>query len=437
MKIVVSAAATGAGKTLVARALCAAFSARGRNVQPYKIGPDYIDARLYEAFCGRPAYNVDLWLDGAARLRGHVAATMNGVDVAVFEGMMGLFDGDTEGTTSTAEVARLLDASVVLVLDGWTASQTLAAVALGLRTFSPGLRIAGAVLNRSGGGSHEAAVRTACARVGVPVLAAIPHDPALEVREHRLGLDRTDAVRSETAVAALGRRLAETIDLDALAPPASTMASGPPRAAPPVRARIAVAEDDAFWFTYPETLVALRAAGGAVVPFSPLADAALPAGVDGLWLSGGYPELHAATLAANLTMRASLRSAIDGGLPTYAECGGHMYLAEWLETDDGRFPMVGAIGGGTSMAAPRLTIGYRTAAAATETVLDPRGERLRAYAFHYANPALAAAPPAYVLENGDGEGVARGDLVSSFLHRHFLAGDDAIVRYVDRCVSRH
>jgi cobyrinic acid a,c-diamide synthase len=445
MNVVVSAAGTGVGKTLVARALCVAFADRGYRVQPYKIGPDYIDARLYAALCGRPAYNIDLWLDGAEGVRRHVAATKGDAEVAVFEGMMGLFDGDVEGTTSTAEIARLLDAQVVLVLDGWTASQTLAAVALGLRSYDRRVRIAGAILNRCGGPSHEAAVRRACERIGVPILAAIPHDAALAVRERHLGLDAADAQRSHEALLALGRRLSETLDfavtlrlskggrLDGLD---ATTCPSFDRIRMTARVRIGVAEDEAFWFTYPETLDALRAAGAEVVPFSPLRDAALPDAIAGLWLSGGYPELHAAALSANATMRAAIRNAIAGGLPTYAECGGHMYLAQWLETADGRYPMVGTIDGGTSMVGAALTIGYRTARACSDTPLDRAGDEIRGYAFHYARPFLVIDEPAYRFENGLTDGIARATLLSSFLHRHVLPGDPAALRFVAWCRSQ-
>jgi cobyrinic acid a,c-diamide synthase len=433
-RIVVSAAGTGAGKTLVARALCVALSAAGRRVQPYKIGPDYIDARLYEACCGRAAYNVDLWLDGPQRLLRHVRATLGDADVAVFEGMMGLFDGDSEGETSTAAVARLLDAAVLLVLDGWTASQTLAAVALGLRNYDPALRVVGAIVNRCAGGSHERAVRRACERAGVPVLAVIPHDPALQVPERALGLVPQAALDVTAAVAELGRRLGAQLDVDALAPRVPVGAR-PPASHARRRTRIAVAEDEAFWFTYRETLDALAHAGAEIVPFSPLRDARLPTNVDGLWIGGGYPELHVEQLAENASMRRSVREAIDAGMPTYAECGGHMYLGEWIETERGRLPMCGAVDGGTSMLAAKLTIGYRTVHVRCDTVLDEAGDEVRAYAFHYA-AGRAPEDPVYRVADGEDEGVARGALLSSFLHRHFVPGDAAIARFVERCAQR-
>lgn len=430
--VVVSAAGTGAGKTLAARALCAALRAAGRRVQPYKIGPDYIDGRLTARSAGRPAYNVDLWLDGPERTRRHVDATRGDADACVFEGMMGLYDGDDEGRTSTAHVALLLDAPVLLVLDGWTASQTLAAVAAGLRAYEPRLRIAGAILNRAGGAAHVRAVADALRTIGMPLLATIPYDAQAASLERHLGLDPHDDGARAAAVERIGALLATQLDLDALVSPRAAIA--PPAAASPPRTRVAVAEDDAFWFTYPETLLALRAAGAEPVPFSPLHDAALPERIGGVWLGGGYPELHARALAENVSMREAIRDAVLRGVPTYAECGGMMYLAQRLATADGTYPMCGAIAGETSMAQPRLTIGYRRASALNDGPLDASGASVRGYEYHYAQSALGG-PAAYRHDDGSTEGIATPSLTASFLHRHFVAGDAAIARFVARCVA--
>ena len=401
-------------------------------MQPYKIGPDYIDGRLTTRFAGRPCYSVDLWLDGEGAALRHVTATRGDADACVFEGMMGLYDGDNEGETSTAAVALLLDAPVLLVLDGWTASQTLAAVAAGLRDHEPRLRIAGAILNRAGGVSHARAVEGALRRSGIPLLGVLPFDGDVASAERALGLDREDAEARAEAVERVAARLRAELDLDALVPP-SVHAAGEPRKAPS-RVRIAVAEDEAFWFTYPETLLALQAAGAEAVMFSPLRDTALPPGIAGLWLSGGYPELHAATLAENAAMRSAIRDAMRDGLPTYAECGGMMYLAETLVTEDGAFPMCGAFVGATTIAEPRLTIGYRRAQACTDGPLDVRDAALRGYEFRYASGELAGQR-AYRYEDGSTAGVATATACASFLHRHFTVGDPAIARFVAQCTA--
>jgi cobyrinic acid a,c-diamide synthase len=436
-RFVVSAAGSGHGKTLVALALAKALRDAGARIQPYKIGPDYIDASFYARVAGRPAYNVDLWLDGEDGARAHVEATRGDADALLFEGMMGLFDGADDGSGTTADVARLVGARVVLVLDCWAASQTAAAVAFGLRAFDPRLDVAGVVLNRVGGVEHERAVREACARAGIAVLAAIPFAPEYRAEERRLGLDAAAVERRARAIDDLAVRLADSglvrSILDAPGESRAVESAGPAKPADPVR--IAYARDDAFWFTYPETLVALRAAGAEPVPFSPLRDAALPEGTRGVWLGGGYPESFAAELEANAPMRAAIARAAESGMPIYGECGGFMYLAETLETENGTFAMAGVLRGATSIAEPKLRIGYREACACADSPLDPNGATFRAYEFHYASAQLAEPTAAYAHGNAVRDGAVRGNVVASFLHRHILPGSASLARFVAACAA--
>ncbi len=435
-RLVVSAAGTGAGKTLVATALCAALRETGLRVAAYKTGPDYIDARLYAAVLGAPAHNLDLWLDGEEGVRRHVAATAGDADVVVIEGMMGLFDGDDEGATSTAKVAQTLDAAVLTVLDTWSASQSAAAVALGLRAYDPTLRHVGVILNRVGGASHCAAVKAACVRAGIEVLAAIPTRAEYRFPERLLGLDPGTFTARAAVVERLAAELATQLDLRALV---AAAACAPLATATPVRrlaprVRVAYADDAAFWFTYPETLDALRDAGAELVPFSPLHDCDLPRDVGALWIGGGYPEDYAATLEANVTMCAAIYDAIASGMPTYAECGGLMYLAQTLHTASGSHALVGAVAGATSIAEPRLHLGYRSATVATSSPLDVAGTPVRGYEFHYATPLLGPAPPAYEVV-GLTDGAVRDNCLAAFLHRHFLPGDPAIGRFVSAAAT--
>ncbi len=463
---VVTAAASGQGKTLVSLALCAALRSRGLRVAPYKIGPDYIDASFYARVAGRAAYNVDLWLDGEAGIRTHVAATRGESDVAILEGMMGFYDGANDGTGSTADVARVLDARAIVVLDCWASSQTVAAVALGLAAYDPRIAIAGVILNRVAGEEHERAIRDACVRANVTVLATVRYDVAYEAADRRLGLDPAAIERRVAAVDALAAEFAKNEALVALFSGASTIAASDatpatthananggangyantipnanadaayaretPRA---TRPRIAYAHDDAFWFTYPETLDALRAAGAEPVAFSPLRDRALPDGTRGMWIGGGYPETYAADLEANTPMRVAVARACASGMPVYAECGGMMYLAERLHTEDGSFAMVGAIAGSTSIARPRLAIGYRDAVAAADSPLDRAGDPIRGYEFHYASAEIAEATPAYAFAGDARDGAVRGNVVAGFLHRHFLTGCAPIARFVAACAA--
>jgi len=437
VNIVISAPGTGAGKTLVSQALCSALRRTGRVAQPYKIGPDYIDAHFYERVAGRPAYNVDLWLDGAEASRVHVAATRGDADVALFEGMMGLYDGDDAGENTSADVAKTFDADVVVVLDLWLASQTGAAIALGLAHYDADVRIAGVILNRVGGPAHERSVRAACDAHDIRVLGAIPYDDAYTAADRRLGLDPAAVERRYAAVEQLGARIAATWDLTPFTGRRSANRRAPvgPVAGTPAIARIAYAADRAFWFTYPETLIALRAAGAETIPFSPLDDAALPAAIDGLWIGGGYPEDFAAELEANVAMQHSVTAAIHAGVPTYAECGGLMYLAETLETESGSFSMCGAVRGTTSMRAPRLHIGYRTARTVRANPFDAADADVRGYEFHYATSAIEHDLAAYHLDAGRIDGVAGPTLLATFLHRHFLPGSPAVGRFVALCAQ--
>jgi len=426
-RLVVAAVATGEGKTLTGLALAALLARRGIAVQPFKIGPDYIDARLYEDVCGQAARNVDLWLDGPLKVRAHVQRAARG-SFALLEGMMGLFDGDNSGETSTAHVAAILDAPVVLVIDLWRMSQSAAAVAIGCAQMLPRVNIAGVILNRAGGPAHENAVRKAFEPTGIDVLAVLPHRAQWTIPERHLGLDRDRAGHVGEIASSIADVLEPQID------PAFFDAA-PQSAAPQSRSvgrtAIAVAGDPALWFVYPETIEALEHAGARVLPFSPLRDEAIPPDAKGLWLGGGYPEAHAPGLAENESMRRSVASAVAAGIPVYAECGGLMYLAQEIETTGGVFPMCGVLRGRTSIVRPQMHIGYRRARALHDSVCDAGGDEIRAYEFHYANEALSE-DPAYEID-GKRVGAWRPRALASFLHRHFLAGDPAIERFVAQC----
>lgn len=426
-RLVIGAVATGEGKTLAGLALAALFARRGVPVQPFKIGPDYIDARLYESVCGRAARNVDLWLDGPQKVRSHVDGVSRG-SFALLEGMMGLFDGDDSGETSTAHVAAILNAPVVLVIDLWRMSQSAAAIALGCAQMYPRVEIAGVILNRAGGAAHENAVREAFRRTGTEVIAVLPHRTDWVIPERHLGLDRDRTSRVAEIASSVADVLEPQID-----PAFFLFAAGDsqPQAHSAGRTTIAVADDPALWFVYPETIEALERAGARAVSFSPLRDEAIPDGARGLWLGGGYPESHAAQLAQNEPMRRSIASAVAGGIPVYAECGGMMYLADEIETEGGVFPMCGVLRGRTSIARPKMHIGYRRARALHDSVFDNAGDEIRAYEFHYASESLAEEP-AYAIDDVRA-GAWRPRALASFLHRHFLAGDPAIERFVERC----
>ena len=417
---------TGEGKTLVSLAITRALCDMGYDVAAFKAGPDFIDAKLYELSSGTRARNVDLWLDGEAHVRAELDRAANRGAAVVLEGMMGLFDGDDSGSTSTAHIAALVDMPVILVIDGWRVSQTAAAIALGCASMKPHVRLAGIVLNRRGGEGHVQAVRRACESVGIPLLATLPYNASWTMPERHLGIDTTTMDQMRDAIGEVSAELRKTLDFKGFFGTPSALRSSvtnEPNDGP----TIAYANDDALWFTYPQTLDALRAAGARCVPFSPLRDASLPPNTRGLWLGGGYPESYAAELAANVSLRKQIADFAAQGAPVYAECGGMMYLADAMETPEGRFPMVGALRGETSIARPSLHIGYRTARTTRDSVLEDAGTELRAYEFHYASGELDELP-AYECD-GD-RGAWRDNIVASFLHRRFFTGDAAIARFV-------
>jgi len=431
-RLVVAGTHSGAGKTTVAVGLVRALRERGLTVQPFKAGPDYIDPTHLSRSAGRPCRNLDPWLLGEEGVLSLFAWACRGADIAVIEGVMGLYDGarfEGEGG-STAHLARLLSAPVVAVLDIQALGRTAGALALGLLSFAPDLPLAGWVLNRAGGPAHgrgcAGAVESATRR---PVFGWLPRDPALEVPERHLGLvPSAEPGDWDAFTASAGRAVAEHLDLDALLGVASSapLLSAPPPPLPPeampMGGTVAVARDPAFSFLYPETVDLLSEWGARPAFFSPLEDGDIPPEAGAVLLSGGFPEVYARGLAENAGMRRALRRAVREGLPVYAECGGLMYLTEALVDAEGRaWPMVGALPG-RSVMTPRLTLGYRVAHPAGDSWLLRRGETVRGHEFHYSvwegrPPDL---PPAYHLEGDPSrpEGARLGNLVASYVHLH-------------------
>jgi len=437
-RLVVAAPASGHGKTTVATGLMAALAARGLAVSGHKAGPDYIDPGYHALATGRPARNLDPVLCGADTIAPLFAHGAAGADIAVAEGVMGLFDG--RGTTpegSTAHVAQLLGAPVVLVVDASAQGRSVAALVSGFASFDPEVRLAGVILNRVGSERHEEILRDALAGIGMPVLGALRRDGGVTVPSRHLGLVPA-AEREGPARAAIGRLAAlvtESVDLDAVLALART--AGPLPATPwdpaaaagaPARSRrpvVAVAGGAAFTFCYTETMELLTAAGADVVTVDPLRDAALPAGTGALVLGGGFPEMHASDLSANEPLRADVARLARSGAPVVAECAGLLYLARDL---DG-LPMCGVLDA-TARMTPRLTLGYRDAVAAGSSVLTPAGSAVRGHEFHRTtvvpgNPA-APAPPAWTF-GGRREGFVQDGVHASYLHLHW-AGYPGLAR---------
>ncbi|HEX8274452.1 MAG TPA: cobyrinate a,c-diamide synthase [Longimicrobiaceae bacterium] len=449
-RLVLAAPGTGQGKTTVAAALMRLLRDRGMRVAPFKAGPDYVDPSHHRAAAGRASRNLDGWLLPPDTLRALFRRAVTGeraADVAVVEGMMGLFDGRSAASDagSTAEAARLLGAPVVLVLDVWSMARSAAAVVRGFHGFDPALPLAGVVLNRAAGPGHYALCRDAVVgETGVPVLGWLPADPALAVPERDLGL--TLAGERPMELDRLAERAAETLDVDgllAVARAAPPLPAGPDPLPAPVggrRAVIAVARDAAFDFYYEDNLDLLRDLGAELRFFSPLADARLPEDAGALYLGGGYPELHAARLAANAGMRAAVRAFAAAGRPVYAECGGLMYLCEALVDAAGaRHPMAGVVPGASAMQ-PRVTLGYREVVALRDSPLARAGDTVRGHEFHYSARESAAGEPAYRRADGaETEGVVagpRGNVLATYLHVHFATDPRMAERLVAAAGSR-
>jgi cobyrinic acid a,c-diamide synthase len=451
-RLLIAGTHSGVGKTTVTVGLIAALRRRGLSVQPFKVGPDYIDPTYHTLAASRPCRNLDTWMVPPEQVVALFGRAARSADVSLVEGVMGVYDGlgyDDE-TGSSAEVAKLLRAPVVLVLDASRLARSAGAVALGFRHFDPALPLAGFVVNRAAGASHGGGVAAAVERAtGLPCFGWLPREGALQVPERHLGLVPTaEPGRWAEFVAAAGEVVARHLDLDRMLAVVG-QAFQPDGERNPVRLEsltykrpvIAVARDEAFSFTYADNLDLLEAAGAAVVFFSPLRDPDLPPGSAGVILSGGFPEVYAERLAANRPLHAALRAAHERGLPLYAECGGLMYLTEAIVDGAGRLhPLVGLLPG-TSVMGDRLTLGYRLARAAGDSWLLAAGAEVRGHEFHYSRwqGRPADLPPAYLLLPRDGageatpEGARLGSLWASYVHLHFAARPDLAARFVAAC----
>jgi cobyrinic acid a,c-diamide synthase len=453
-RIVVAAPASGHGKTTVATGLLAAFAARGRTVAGFKVGPDYIDPGYHALASGRPGRNLDPVMVGPDLIAPLFAHGSAGADLAVVEGVMGLYDGRAESGTglgggdpgSTAEVAALLSAPIVLVVDAAAQGRSIAALVHGFRSFagrhlgrtgqpavaSDGVRLAGVILNRVGSVRHEAILRAALDEVGPPVLGVLRRHDAVAAPSRHLGLVPVAERRAEAldSVAALAALVAASVDLDAVdavaaaAPPLAVTPWSPASPAPvPGRPVVAVAGGPAFSFGYAETVELLTGAGAEVSIVDPLAAERLPEGTAALVVGGGFPEVYAGELAANAPLRAEVVALHRRGAPIAAECAGLLWLCRSL---DGA-TMCGVLDADAKMTGT-LSLGYRDAVALTGSWLAPAGTRLTGHEFHRTAVLPAAGTsPAFGWRGQPAEGYTAGRVHASYLHLHW-AGRPEIAR---------
>lgn len=465
-RVVIAAPASGHGKTTVATGLIAAFTRAGMDVAPFKVGPDYIDPGYHALAAarppgsgtagagGRPGRNLDPFLVGEERVRDLFAHGAHGADLAVVEGVMGLYDGAVgRGEfASTAHVAHLLDAPVILVVDATAQGRSVAALVHGFRSFDPALRVAGVILNRVGSDRHRAILTEALDGIGVPVLGSLHRSDAVAAPSRHLGLVPVAerAPESIAAVDALADLVKSSIDLARVERIARGAPALPPRewsprraieetsdetagseasAAPPV---VAIAAGAAFTFSYAEHAELLAAAGARVAPFDPLRDEKLPDATRALVIGGGFPEVYASDLSANAPLREAVGRLARGGGVIAAECAGLLYLAESL---DGA-PMCGLFPAAAEMT-KKLTLGYREAVAPQDNVLCDAGTRLAGHEFHRTRLHPAAGASAAWLWAPDQhpghkvvDGYAFGRVHASYLHLHWAAAPSIAARIV-------
>ncbi|MEW2272348.1 cobyrinate a,c-diamide synthase [Streptomyces griseofuscus] len=451
-RLVVAAPSSGSGKTTVATGLMAAFAARGLAVSPHKVGPDYIDPGYHALATGRTGRNLDAYLCGPELVAPLFLHGARGCDIAVVEGVMGLYDGAAgEGElASTAQVAKLLGAPVVLVVDASAQSRSVAALVHGFVSWDPQVRVGGVILNKVGSARHEELLREALDSVGVPVLGALRRARPVETPSRHLGLvpvaeRRALAVSAVSEMAELVSRGCDLPALERLARSAGTVPGGPAPWAPGLspthdgpspstegpKPRVAVAGGPAFTFSYAEHTELLTAAGAEVVTFDPLHDEELPEGAAGLVIGGGFPEVYAAELSANEPLRKAVAELARSGAPVAAECAGLLYLCRELDGS----PMCGVLDA-TARMAERLTLGYRDAVAVGDSVLAAAGTRMRGHEFHrtVVEPGAGAAP-AWGIRGRERrvEGFVQRGVHASYLHTHWASEPGVARRFVERC----
>jgi cobyrinic acid a,c-diamide synthase len=447
-RLVIASPASGHGKTTVATGLMGALGATGLKVAGFKVGPDYIDPGYHALATSRPGRNLDPYLCGEeqmAPLLLHGAQTPEPADVAIIEGVMGLFDGQIggEGFASTAHVASLVRAPVIMVLDISAMSRTAAAIVHGLNTFDSNIQLSGVIINKAGSNRHAAEIVAALQATGLEVLGVLPRDAGIEIPSRHLGLvPAAERVEAAEAVAQLSRRISGHVALESImsiAQAAPTLGAKPWSADQHVRplseARpvVAIAAGRAFSFRYAETDELLRAAGCQPVIFDPSSAEQLPTGTAGLYLGGGFPEVHAMELSANASLRNEIRAAIKDGMPTVAECAGLLYLCRNLNG----LPMVGAIKADAIMT-ERLTLGYRTVIADHDHLLARSGAQVAGHEFHRTTVEPSAGPAAAWLFDGepagfslDPAGSGRNTLHASYLHLHWAGYPELAQRFAN------
>jgi len=448
-RVVIAGTSSGVGKTTISSGVMAALVKRGLAVQSFKIGPDYIDPSYHTHVTKRQSRNLDSYLLSDKVLVDSFLRASADAEISVIEGVMGLFDGlsGLSDVGSTASAARLLKAPVLLAIDAWSSARSIAAQVLGFNTFDPEVKIAGVILNRVAGEKHAQWCTQAIEKhTGVPVLGWLPKSDTVRMPERHLGLIPYIERRPETekAVEMLAEFVGEHVELNRIVQIAS---SAPPfdYDVNPIRderskVRIGLALDEAFCFYYADAIDLLRACGAEIVNFSPIHDSSLPEGLDGLYLGGGFPEVFSSELERNESMRKSIKTLIEDGMPTFAECGGLMYLTRSITNFDGSSKRMIAVLDAETILTKKLTLGYTLAHAVSDTILSRAGETLRGHEYHFSEIQSIPTDVRFTYEMRRGNGIVNHlegwkvyNALACYSHTHFCSKPRTASRFAKAC----
>lgn len=444
-RILIAATQSGSGKTTITSGILELLRRSGITPQAYKVGPDYIDPTYLAAASGRAVHNLDTWLLPEDKMASIFAKSAAASDIAVVEGVMGLYDGGQGGISSSASIAKLLKLPVILVIDVKSMGDSAAAIALGFREYDKEVMLKGVILNKVGSENHKKMVCDAMEKIGIPVFGAIFRNETAQIKERHLGLLPEQENENKNHIKDIADAIAPNIDLDAIiktaqeAPKLDT--ENESEKCGEKRVTIGVAQDEAFSFYYPESLFELEKAGAKLIFFSPLKDKTIP-DADGLIFGGGFPEMFQQRLAENSSMKESIRSAAKEGMPIYAECGGFMYLTESITDFNGEtHQMAGIIPASCSMNKTLRTVGYVEAAALNDTIICDAGTVIKGHEFHFSS-TTPNNPENYhcvftFRKKRTGEtyeaGYSTENILASYLHLHFAGNRELAERFIKTC----
>ncbi len=443
-RVVIAGVSSGVGKTMIVSGLLAALTRQGKTVQSYKIGPDYIDPGFHKLASGRDSYNLDTWLTPGEELPDFFELTSKEADIAVIEGVMGLYDGGKNGISSTAEIAKRLQAPVFLVINAKSMGESAAAIAKGFRDYDPEVQLAGVILNQIGSERHAQMIIEGLQALDIPVLAVIHRNDELKTPERHLGLTPTTETDPARPIHIMADLLEQQMDFSLLwkaAEEAPDIAVSESKASVcEIKARIAVAWDEAFSFYYPASLQVLKDMGAKLVYFSPLKDDKVP-DADGMIFGGGFPEMFQEELEQNKSMREDIRAKAQTGMPVYAECGGLMYLCESITDFDGNTKeMVGLVPARSVMQKKLQRVGYIQAEALADSVIGAAGAVFKGHEFHFSTmePLTDDFPWAFSMKGSREKtphlgGYCRDNVLASYLHLSFSGARDGAARFIEQC----